>query len=89
MNVAAHELSALRTVSPADLELAKQSLKGKLNRTYTSTAKRLEDRVKSLYYTGATNEHISSQIEAVTVAQVQEAVEKALKTPLTVVARGG
>jgi hypothetical protein len=45
--------------------------------------------VKSLYYTGATNEHISSLIDAISVGQVQKAVEKALKTPLTVVARGG
>lgn len=87
--MAAKELSGLRTVSAADLELAKQSLKGKINRASTSSAKRLEERVKSLYYLGATNEHLASQIDTVTAEQVQAAVAHALKSQLTLVARGG
>ena len=87
--MAARELSALRTVTPAEVELAKQTLKGKLTRNNTATWRRLEERTKSLYYLGATNEHINSQIDALTPAQVQAAVDAALKTPLTFVTRGG
>jgi len=87
--VAAHELSSLRNITGAEVELAKQTLKGKINRNNVATARRLEERTKSLYYIGATNENISSQIDALTVAQVQSAVDAALKTPLTFVTRGG
>jgi hypothetical protein len=45
--------------------------------------------VKSLYYTGKTNEHIGSQIDSLTAGDVQSAVASALKTPLTLVSRGG
>jgi len=71
LNVAAKELSGLRNISEADLQLAKQSLKGKINRANLSTAKRLEERTKSLYYIGQTNEHLTSQIDTITLAQVQ------------------
>ncbi len=87
--MAAHELSSLRNITGAEVELAKQTLKGKINRNNVATARRLEERTKSLYYIGATNENISSQIDALTVAQVQSAVDAALKTPLTFVTRGG
>jgi predicted Zn-dependent peptidase len=87
--VAAHELSSLRSVTAAEVELAKQTLKGRLNRSNSSTWRRLEERTKSLYYLGSTNEHVASQIDALTVEQVQSAVSAALKTPLTFVTRGG
>lgn len=76
-------------MSGADVELAKQSLKGRLNRTYSCANKRLEDRTKALYYTGQTNENISSEIDAVSASQVQEAVASALRSKLTFVTRGG
>ena len=69
--------------------MAKQSLKGKLNRATSCSAKRLEERTKSLYYLGRTNENLGSEIEGVTLEQVQAAVGKTLGTPLTLVARGG
>lgn len=71
------------------MELAKQTLKGRINRNNNSSWRRLEERSKSLYYLGATNEQIASQIDALTVAQVQAAVETALRSPLTFVTRGG
>lgn len=71
------------------MELAKQTLKGRLNRNNVSTWRRLEERTKSLYYLGQTNENLNAQIEALTAGEVQAAVEKALKTALTLVARGG
>jgi predicted Zn-dependent peptidase len=79
----------LRNISEGDLQLAKQSLKGRISRNNLSTAKRLEERTKSLYYLGQTNEDLTRQIEAVSLATVQEAVSNSLKTPLTVVSRGG
>lgn len=45
--------------------------------------------MKSLYYIGKTNEHFAQQVDNITLAQVQEAVAAALKTPLTFVAQGG
>lgn len=69
--------------------MAKSTLKGRLNRSNTSSWKRLEERTKSLYYLGQTNEHLTSQIDALTLAEVQGAVEAALKSPLTFVTRGG
>ena len=60
LNVAAQELAALRDASGADVELAKQALKGRINRAYASTAKRLEERTKALYYTGKTNENLNN-----------------------------
>lgn len=80
---------ALRNITPAELELAKQTLKGRLNRNSDSAWRRLEERVKSLYYLGETNENLSSRIDALTLAEVQAAVEATLKTPLTFVTRGG
>ena len=85
---AAQELAALREVSGADVELAKQALKGRLNRTMVSTSRRLEERTKALYYIGQTNENFS-EIDSVSAGQVQEAVSNALRTPLTLVTRGG
>jgi predicted Zn-dependent peptidase len=67
VEVAIKELAGLRNISAADLELAKQTLKGRINRSNTSTAKRLEERVKSLYYTGSTNENLTSQIDSLTL----------------------
>ena len=52
-------MAGLREVSGADVELAKQALKGRLNRTLSSTSKRLEERTKALFYTGQTNESLS------------------------------
>jgi predicted Zn-dependent peptidase len=89
LDVAARELAGLRNISEADLQLAKQSLKGRINRNNLSTAKRLEWKTKTLYYLGQTNENLASQIDGVTLAQVQEAVANSLKTPLTYVSRGG
>jgi predicted Zn-dependent peptidase len=79
----------LRNITGAELEIAKNTLKGKLSRNNSSTWRRLEERTKSLYYIGQTNEHIGSQIDGLTVSQVQEAVEASLRTPLTFVTRGG
>ena len=83
------ELAGLRSVTPAELELAKQSLKGRLSRNNVSTWRRLEERTKAAYYLGRTNEHVAAEIDSLTVDQVQAAVEGALKTPLTFVSRGG
>lgn len=68
--------------------MAKKSLKGRINRTLSSTAKRLEDRTKELYYTGSTN-NIYNLIDGVSVNEVVEAVTKTFKSPLTFVTRGG
>jgi hypothetical protein len=68
--------------------LAKQALKGRLNRELASVGKRLEERTKALYYLGKTNESLS-EIDNISASQVQEAVSNALRTPLTLVARGG
>lgn len=89
LNAAASELAGLKNISQGDLELAKQSLKGKINRSNVSITKRLEERTNALYYLGRTNENLGSEIEGLSLEQVQEAVSKALKTPLTLVARGG
>lgn len=83
------ELNGLKTISQADLELAKSVFKGKISRSNVSTAKRLEERLKSLYYLRKTNENLAQQVDSITLAQVQEAVATALKTPLTFVAQGG
>lgn len=69
--------------------MAKSTLKGRLNRSNTSSWKRLEERTKSLYYLGQTNENLTSQIDALTLGEVQSAVETTLKSPLTFVTRGG
>lgn len=89
VEIAAAELSGLRSASASEVQLAKQTLKGRLNRDWASTWRRLEDRTKSLYYNGSTNENISNSIDAVTPEQVQAAIENALRTPLTFVAHGG
>lgn len=69
--MAAKELSQLRNITPAEFELAKQTLKGKISRASISAVRRLEERTKSLYYLSQTNDNIESQIDALTVAQVQ------------------
>lgn len=71
------------------MELAKQTLKGKINRNNTNTSKRLEERAKSLYYVGNTNENLTTQIDSATLEEVQQAVNLALKSNLTYVSRGG
>eukprot|EP00919_Chromeraceae_sp_WS-2016_P046121 GHVR01109655.1.p1 GENE.GHVR01109655.1~~GHVR01109655.1.p1 ORF type:complete len:113 (-),score=4.09 GHVR01109655.1:1354-1692(-) len=52
LDVAAKEMSGLRDISNKDLELAKQSLKGRFSKVYTSDWRRIEDRSKALFYTG-------------------------------------
>jgi predicted Zn-dependent peptidase len=89
VHIAARELATLRDASSADIELAKQALKGRINRSFASTARRLEERTKSLYYLGSTNEDISSQIDNVSASQVAEAITNSLRSKLTFVARGG
>lgn len=89
MNVGIQELTALRTITPAEFETAKQTFKGHLSRHYTSNWRRLEDRTKSLFYLGRTFEDYSAQIDSITLEQVQAAVTAALKTPLTFVVKGG
>lgn len=79
----------MRDLSGADVELAKQSLKGRLNRTYANPEKRLEDRTKALYYTGRTNEALNNDIDAVSASEIQDAVSQALRSKLTFVSRGG
>ena len=69
--------------------MAKQALTGRISRSYASTAKRLEERTKSLYYTGRTNEDLNERIRSVSASQVQEAVSNALRSPLTLVCKGG
>lgn len=89
LNVAANTIVGLKDISAADVELAKQSLKARFNLNNACTARRLEDRTKALYYLGRTNENVSSEIDGVTLEQVQAAVSKSLRSPLTFVARGG
>lgn len=89
LNVAANTIVGLKDISVADVELAKQSLKARFNLNNACTARRLEDRTKALYYLGRTNENVSSEIDGVTLEQVQAAVSKSLRSPLTFVARGG
>jgi len=66
LDVAAKELSGLRNITGAEVEIAKQTLKGRLNRSNIVSWKRLEERTKSLYYLGQTNENVASQIDAIT-----------------------
>lgn len=87
--MAANTIVGLKDISSADVELAKQSLKARFNLNNACTARRLEDRTKALYYLGKTNENVSSEIDGVTLEQVQAAVSKSLRSPLTFVARGG
>lgn len=65
--MAVKELSALKDASTAEVELAKQSLKGRISRENSCTTKRLEERTKSLYYLGETNEHLISEIDSVSL----------------------
>lgn len=60
-----------------------------MNRHNNNAAHRLEERTKSLFYTGATLDNFSTLVDAITINQVQEAVTKALKSKLTFVAQGG
>ena len=87
--MATTELAGLRNSSPADIELAKQTLKGKVNRQNGESWRRLEERTKALYYLGRTNEDFSSQVDAVSADQVLSAIDAALKSPLTFLAQGG
>ena len=89
VNVVAQELANLRSVTAAEVELAKQSLKARVSLEHTSSWRRLEDRVKGLYYTGSAQTEFGGAIDGVSVSDVQNAVSQALKTPLTFVAQGG
>ena len=89
VNVVAQELANLRNVTAAEVELAKQSLKTRVSLEHTSSWRRLEDRVKGLYYTGSAQTEFGGAIDGVSVSDVQNAVSQALKTPLTFVAQGG
>ena len=87
--MATAELAGIKGSSAAEIELAKQTLKGKVKRQNSETWRRLEDRTKSLYYLGRTNEDFSSQVDAVSADQVLAAIDSALKSPLTFLAQGG
>lgn len=89
VSVAANELSQLKNVTAAEVELAKQSLKARVNLEHSSSWRRLEDRIKSLVYTGSAQADFVSAIDSVSVTDIQNAVSEALKTPLTFVAQGG
>jgi predicted Zn-dependent peptidase len=89
VNVVAQELANLRNVTAAEVELAKQSLKTRVSLEHTSSWRRLEDRVKGLFYTGSAQTEFGTAIDGVSVSDIQNAVSQALKTPLTFVAQGG
>lgn len=82
-------MNALKTVSEAEVELAKAVLKARLGNHLSCNWKRLEERTKSLYYRGNTGENYAAEIDAITAADVNNAVSKALGSPLTLVAQGG
>lgn len=79
----------MRNVTAAEVELAKQSLKARISLEHSSSWRRLEDRIKALVYSGSAQTEYGAAIDAVSVSHVQDAVSKALKTPLTLVAQGG
>ena len=89
VDVAVNEINGLRGASGAEIELAKRSLKSRLNRELDTNWKRLEDRTKSLYYLNRPNEDLIYQVENVSEEQVKSAIETALKSPLTLCAQGG
>lgn len=89
INVGAKAISGLRGISQNELELAKASLKITLGKAYNTTWKKLEDRTKAQYYTGSPRDEWKSEINNVTLEQVQGAVSQALQSPLTLVAQGG
>ena len=89
VNVGASTLSGLRNVSEAEVEVAKSVLKARLARHFNCSRRRLEERTKSLYYTGNAGDNYRSSIDAVSASDVNNAVAQALGTPLTLVARGG
>ena len=82
-------MAELRNVTPAEVELAKQSLRARVSLEHTTSWRRLEDRIKALVYTGSAQVNVSEAIDRVSVADVQNAVSQALKSPLTLVAQGG
>ena len=82
-------MNALKTVSEAEVELAKAVLKARLGNHLSCSWWRLEERTKSLYYRGNTGENYVAEIDAITAADVNNAVSKALGSPLTLVAQGG
>lgn len=49
----------------------------------------MEDRTRSLYYTGNVGENWYEAINNVSASQVTDAVNKSLNGPLTMVAQGG
>lgn len=79
----------MKNVTAAEVELAKQSLKARVTLEHSSSWRRLEDRIKSLVYTGSAQTDFGSAIDSVSVTDIQNAVSQALKTPLTFVAQGG
>lgn len=60
VNVGATTLNALRTVSEAEVDLAKAVLKARLGSELSCSWKRLEERTKSLYYRGETGENFAA-----------------------------
>lgn len=79
----------MRNITPAEIELAKQSLRARITLEHTSSWKRLEDRAKALFYTGSAQTEFGQAIDGVSATDIQNAVNAALKTPLTLVAQGG
>lgn len=79
----------MKNITAAEVELAKQSLKARVAIEHSSSWRRLEDRIKSLVYTGSAQTEFGSAIDSVSVTDVQNAVSQALKTPLTFIAQGG
>ena len=61
-------MSELRNVSNNEVEIAKQTLKARISTENTVSWKRLEDRTKSLFYNGSTQENIIDLIDQVTAA---------------------
>ena len=64
-------------------------LNGRLGRMFANSGKRLEERTKCVYYLGKAYENYNTLIDGVTAADVQNAVAKALSSPLTLVLQGG
>jgi len=53
------------------------------------TWRRLEDRTKGVYYTGEPQDNLSQIIDNTSSSEIQDAVNRALSSPLTLVAQGG
>lgn len=89
MNAGARVLSGLRSLSDADVQTAKASLKSRLSRRFANAGKRNEEMTKALYYLNEAGEDYRGKIDAVSTSAVNEAVSAALRGKLTFVAEGG